>query len=109
MPRADKWQLVALVVMIFGLALVVLGTVMTDEGGASVWWLLLMLFNVGVQCWDLYSKRRKRRAEHRALLTHLDRPMRRKTRRRRCRRAGSGCGGLRDSRSRRRSSPSGRS
>ncbi|MHC5260846.1 hypothetical protein ACYSUO_23435 [Streptomyces sp. UC4497] len=49
MPRADKWQLVGLVGMIVGGTTVVIA----DAGSVSVWWLLLMLFNIGVQCWDL--------------------------------------------------------
>ncbi|MGP3775422.1 hypothetical protein ACTWJ8_31840 [Streptomyces sp. SDT5-1] len=83
MPRTDKWQLVALGVMAVGLTMVVLGTVMADEGGVSVWWLLLMLFNMALQCWDLYRKRRKRRAERQAELEPLDRLTQREMRRRR--------------------------
>ncbi|WP_425831536.1 hypothetical protein [Streptomyces fractus] len=78
MPRSDKWQLVG----VAGLGMSAVGSVMGHTGWARGFWLAVALFPISCLSWDLYVKRRKRRARRQALLTHLGRLMRDELRRR---------------------------
>ncbi|MGY5106751.1 hypothetical protein [Streptomyces sp. 900105245] len=86
MPREDKWRALALAAMIAGVVMVAAanaGSVVGEPIQAGhVLWVALMLVNIGIQCWDLYARRRKRRAERQALLPRLDHLMRREVKRR---------------------------
>ncbi|MFJ8931583.1 MULTISPECIES: hypothetical protein [unclassified Streptomyces] len=78
MPRDEKWQVVLLVAG----TLSTISLVMEHSGWTSAFFMALGVFCVITVFRDLRATRRKRRAERRALLTRLDRLMRREVKRR---------------------------